>query len=149
MLFFGSIFLVESPRWLVSRDRHEEALQNLCKIRHLSPEHEYIKNEYSAIENAIAHERSLAGAGFLGPLKTVFSSSALIQRLLIGASLFAWQNATGINAINYYSYVCMMYCMADVLLKELVISFLQANNFSLHRGNGDKHGASHHWCLWH
>jgi len=27
----------------------------------------------------------------------------LIKRLLIGASLFAWQNGTGINAINYYS----------------------------------------------
>ncbi|KAK0238131.1 quinate permease [Armillaria nabsnona] len=103
LLFLGAPFLTESPRWLVSRDRNDEALEKLAWLRHLSPSHPYVVEEYVAIEETIKHERSLAGAGFLGPLKTVFDSKKLLYRLFLGASLFAWQNATGINAINYYS----------------------------------------------
>ncbi|KAF9455847.1 general substrate transporter [Collybia nuda] len=103
LLFIGAFFLVESPRWLVSRDRNAEALKNLCYLRHLPEDAPYLVDEFHAIEATIAHERGLAGAGFWGPLKTVFASRLLIKRLLIGASLFAWQNGTGINAVNYYS----------------------------------------------
>ncbi|GLB38972.1 putative major facilitator superfamily, sugar transporter (TC 2.A.1.1) family protein [Lyophyllum shimeji] len=103
LLFIGSFSLTESPRWLVSRDRNVQALKNLCYLRHLPEDHPYLIDEYQAIQATIAHERSLAGAGFFGPLRTVFTSRMLIKRLLIGSSLFAWQNATGINAINYYS----------------------------------------------
>ncbi|KAG7448528.1 MFS quinate transporter QutD [Guyanagaster necrorhizus] len=103
LLFFGAPFLTESPRWLVSRDRNDEALEKLAWLRNLSPSHPYVVEEYGAIEETIKHERSLAGAGFLGPLKTVFESKKLLYRLFLGSSLFAWQNATGINAINYYS----------------------------------------------
>ncbi|KAK7031699.1 general substrate transporter [Favolaschia claudopus] len=103
MLFFGSFFLIESPRWLVSRDRNAAALKNLAKLRNLPEDAPYVVEEYSEIEAAIAHERSLAGAGFFGPVKTVFASKTLRYRILLGSSLFVWQNGTGINAINYYS----------------------------------------------
>ncbi|KAF8211091.1 hypothetical protein K438DRAFT_1808793 [Mycena galopus ATCC 62051] len=103
LLFIGSFFMIESPRWLVSRDRNAEALKNLASLRNLPEDAPYVVEEYSEIEAAIAHERSLAGAGFFGPLKTVFTSKTLVYRLLLGSSLFVWQNGTGINAINYYS----------------------------------------------
>lgn len=103
LLFVGSFFLVESPRWLVSRDRRTSALRNLCYLRHLPDDAPYVIDEFKSIEVAIAHEKSLAGAGFWGPTQAVFSSSALMKRLLLGVSLFVWQNGTGINAINYYS----------------------------------------------
>ncbi|TFK41779.1 hypothetical protein BDQ12DRAFT_663794 [Crucibulum laeve] len=50
-----------------------------------------------------AHEGRLCGTGFLRSMRTVFGSKRLLGRLAFGASLFAWQNGTGINAINYYS----------------------------------------------
>ncbi|KAJ6485546.1 general substrate transporter [Mycena sanguinolenta] len=103
LLFIGSFFMVESPRWLVSRDRNAEALKNLATLRNLPEDAPYVVEEYTEIEAAIAHERSLAGAGFFGPLKTVFASKTLRYRVLLGSSLFIWQNGTGINAINYYS----------------------------------------------
>ncbi|KAG6810985.1 hypothetical protein H0H92_009524 [Tricholoma furcatifolium] len=103
LLFVGAIFLTESPRWLVSRDRNTQALKNLSYLRNLPEDHQYVVEEYEAIEATVTHERSLVGAGFFGPLLTVFSSKQMIYRLLIGSSLFAWQNGTGINAINYYS----------------------------------------------
>ncbi|KAJ7066773.1 general substrate transporter [Mycena belliarum] len=103
LLAIGSLFLIESPRWLVSRDRNTVALANLAKLRNLPEDAPYVVEEYAEIETAIAHERSLAGAGFLGPMKTVLASRTLCYRVLIGSSLFIWQNGTGINAINYYS----------------------------------------------
>ncbi|KAJ6580849.1 general substrate transporter [Mycena capillaripes] len=103
LLFIGSFFLVESPRWLVSRDRNADALRNLAKLRNLPEDAPYVVEEYSEIEAAIAHERGLAGAGFFGPMKTVFTSKTLVYRVILGSSLFVWQNGTGINAINYYS----------------------------------------------
>ncbi|KAJ3895884.1 general substrate transporter [Lentinula edodes] len=103
LLLIGSLFLTESPRWLVSRDRNSSAMKSLCNIRHLPPTHPYIVEEMTSIEATIQHERNLAGAGFLGPLRAVFASKALILRLILGSSMFVWQNATGINAINYYS----------------------------------------------
>ncbi|CAK5268061.1 unnamed protein product [Mycena citricolor] len=103
MLFIGSLFMVESPRWLASRDRNSQALRNLATLRNLPEDAPYVVEELAEIEAGIAHERSLAGAGFFGPLLTVFRSKALMYRLFIGCIMFAWQNGTGINAINYYS----------------------------------------------
>ncbi|KAG7095268.1 hypothetical protein E1B28_006041 [Marasmius oreades] len=103
LLLLGTPFLTESPRFLVSRGRNAHALKSLSFLRKLSPDHTYVVEELSMIEEAIKHERSLAGAGFFGPMKTCFASTRLLWRIALGSSLFAWQNTTGINAINYYS----------------------------------------------
>ncbi|KAL0576054.1 hypothetical protein V5O48_005912 [Marasmius crinis-equi] len=103
LLLLGTPFLIESPRFLVSRDQNKQAVKSLSTLRNLSADHPYIVEELTMIEEAIKHERSLAGAGFFGPMKTCFASSRLLARIALGSSLFAWQNTTGINAINYYS----------------------------------------------
>ncbi|KAJ7233106.1 general substrate transporter [Mycena rebaudengoi] len=103
LLFIGTCFMIESPRWLVSRDRNVAALTNLAKLRNLPEDATYVLEEFAEIEAAIAHERGLAGAGFWGPMQTVIRSRPLLYRIALGSSLFMWQNATGINAINYYS----------------------------------------------
>jgi len=41
--------------------------------------------------------------GFWQPFHAVFTKKKVLYRFLLGGSLFFWQNATGINAINYYS----------------------------------------------
>jgi len=78
-------------------------MRNLCYLRHLPEDEPYILEEYAEIVSSIEHERSLVGAGFFGPLLTVVHTPSLLYRLALGISLFAWQNVTGINAINYYS----------------------------------------------
>ncbi|TFK41778.1 hypothetical protein BDQ12DRAFT_710765 [Crucibulum laeve] len=72
LLLALSPLLTESPRWLVSRSLPSRALNNLAYLRSLPPTHPYVEEEFAAIEATIAHERSLAGAGFLGPMRTVF-----------------------------------------------------------------------------
>jgi len=51
----------------------------------------------------LEHERSLVGQSFFAPIREVFTIMPIFRRMLLGTSLFIFQNGTGINAINYYS----------------------------------------------
>jgi hypothetical protein len=88
---------------VASKDRNAVALKNLSTIRGLDSEHPYVVNEIADIHNALERDRAMCGAGFAGPLKALFQSKAYLRRLGIAIMLFACQNGTGINAINYYS----------------------------------------------
>lgn len=59
-------------------------------------------------EIEVAHERDqlAGGAGLWGPIRTLFRSPQYLKRVGIAVSLFAMQNGTGINAINYVSPGC-------------------------------------------
>jgi sugar porter (SP) family MFS transporter len=104
VLFIGVFYLVESPRWLIQKNRREQGIRNLCWIRKLSEEDDFLRNEIKAIEFELESRRAVVGGdGFWSPFKTIFRSRRLVYRLLLGGSLFIFQNGSGINAINYYS----------------------------------------------
>ncbi|GAA5890071.1 hypothetical protein JCM5296_004760 [Sporobolomyces johnsonii] len=62
-------FIKESPRWLITRDRRDEAIKNLCYIRRLSPEDAYIINEMNEIDVQVEHDRTAVGTGFWAPFR--------------------------------------------------------------------------------
>ena len=94
-------FVRESPRWLIARNRRDEAIKNLCYIRKLSPEDPYIISEVNEIDIQVEHDRTAVGTGFWAPFRQVLGRSFLFRRMIITTMLFMWQNGTGINAINY------------------------------------------------
>lgn len=103
LLFLGSFWLHESPRWLMSKGKREKAIKNLCYIRHLPEDDIYIKEELYAIDQNIERQEAAGGLGFWQPFKLLASNRHIQWRFFLGGMLFFWQNASGINAINYYS----------------------------------------------
>ncbi|SNX87494.1 probable quinate permease [Melanopsichium pennsylvanicum] len=104
MFVIGSFFLVESPRWLLARGRDQEARQKLSYIRHLPIDDPYFVEEFNQMHSAIEENRRTAGSdSYWAPFKYVFARKHLVRRMAFASSLFAFQNGTGINAINYYS----------------------------------------------
>jgi len=102
-LLIGAFWLKESPRWLFSKNKREQAMKNLCWIRgDLPQDHPYILEEIEAIERQVEHDRIHVGAGFWKPFLAL-KQKRVAYRFFLGGMLFLWQNGSGINAINYYS----------------------------------------------
>lgn len=103
LLFIGSFWIRESPRWLLSKNRREQALKNLSWIRKLSPDELYIVEEVAFLDAALEEQAATIGNGFWNPFKAVGNNRRVQWRFFLGGMLFMWQNGSGINAINYYS----------------------------------------------
>lgn len=97
------MFLVpESPRWLLLRDRDDEALSALRRYlgKGLSMDDAIVQDEYKSIRSAIALERMSKIS-----LKEVIlcrDRSSHLKRLLLGMGGQFMQQMSGINALNYY-----------------------------------------------
>ncbi|RMY73068.1 hypothetical protein D0863_04098 [Hortaea werneckii] len=103
LLFIGAFWLRESPRWLVSKNRRDQAIKNLCWIRNLPEDEIYIVEEVAFIDAAIEEQNAAIGVGFWKPFKAVGQNKKVQWRFVLGCMLFLFQNGSGINAINYYS----------------------------------------------
>lgn len=103
LLLIFVFFLRESPRWLMAEKNSPKGLENLRWFRKLDESDEYFRFEVAQIEESIESRAGAIGLGFLAPIRAVFTSKKILSRLALTTTLFIWQNASGINAINYYS----------------------------------------------
>ncbi|OAR00977.1 hypothetical protein LLEC1_02063 [Akanthomyces lecanii] len=102
LLLIGTLFIPESPRWLFSKGRCQEAIKGLCWMRNLEPSDRYIREEISFIDEELERFNTEVGVGFWRPFKAL-KERRIQWRFAISTLLFMFQNASGINAINYYS----------------------------------------------
>lgn len=103
LLFAGSLWIRESPRWLFFHNRTKKAMENLCWIRQLEASDMYIVEEVAAIDAAVESQINMVGFGLWQPFRALAGMPNMQYRLFLGCMLFFWQNGSGINAINYYS----------------------------------------------
>lgn len=90
----------ESPRWLVSKGRNEEARQILCKYHaNGAQEDALVEFEYQEIEAALAFERAVADRS---SYKAFVQTKGNRHRLWILISLGFLSQWVGMGVVSYY-----------------------------------------------
>lgn len=87
ILFGGSFFLPESPRWLIGHDKTDKAWEVTRKLhRNLKkdPTDSYAHAEYSQMMTQIQFEKRHDAVGMLKQGRLAFSQPSFRKRLLIG-----------------------------------------------------------------
>jgi len=93
ILFIGMFFVPESPRWLVSKGRTEEARAVLTRLH----ETDKVETEFNQIKKVNDEEKTRKV-----DWRELFTRRLRIP-LLIGIGIFLIQQFSGINAVIYYS----------------------------------------------
>ncbi|RHZ63574.1 sugar porter family MFS transporter [Aspergillus thermomutatus] len=99
LMFIGLFFLKESPRWLMSKGRYEEALQSLAYIRNKPANDEEVEKEMAEIRTSIEDEL----AATEGLTWKEFLQKSNRNRFLFAVVLMFWQQFSGTNSIGYYA----------------------------------------------
>ena len=102
IVIIGMIWLPESPRWLLTRERYEEGETVIAALRGLE-----VDSKETQLQKQIILD-SIRASGFAGrkgtPLKAVFTGGKTqhFRRMMLGVSSQLMQQVGGCNAVIYY-----------------------------------------------
>ena len=115
-LFIGCLFLPESPRWLASKDRWEEAHQVLTLVHSKNnPDSPLVRQELRQIREMVEFEKNNTDVTYLELLKP-----NMINRTHIGVFTQIWSQLTGMNVMMYY--ITYVFAMAGLSGNNLLVS---------------------------
>ena len=94
-------WLPESPRWLIKKERLQEARHIMARLMGLCEENPDVANEVSLIHAAIARDAEHRTRHSANPFS--MNKNRHLHRLLIAASSTMITQMTGINVVAFYS----------------------------------------------
>lgn len=98
ILFIGTLFLEESPRWLAAHDCWEEAIDIIAKVQAKgNRDDDNVRIEIEEIKEAVVAEHESKFTFF-----DLFRGSTNLRRTMVGLWTQIWQQFTGMNVIMYY-----------------------------------------------
>ncbi|KAJ5624533.1 Major facilitator superfamily domain general substrate transporter [Penicillium lagena] len=112
ILGVGMLFFPDTPRWLLMKERDDESLNALSKLRRQSRDSPLVLNEYLEIKASIMLENTFAKdhfpnmSGFrlhLAQYMTFLTTWSRFKRLAIGCCVMFFQQFMGCNAMIYYA----------------------------------------------
>ncbi len=92
ILLVGMLFLPESPSWLLSKGREQEAIKIMEKVE----DQETIQKEVARIKGDLSVKSQEMG------LVETFKQKWMIYPIMIAAMIMFFQQAVGINTVIYY-----------------------------------------------
>ena len=95
LFLIGSCFVVESPRWLVRRRRHAQAVRSLQRLR---GEHGW-EAELADIDSALAIEDARPKLAPLAALQEIFTERRYVLPFILACVILGCNQATGINSL--------------------------------------------------
>ncbi|KAK7432304.1 hypothetical protein QQZ08_001251 [Neonectria magnoliae] len=122
ILFIGLLFFPESPRWLASHDRWEEAHFNLANL-HAGGDMDspVVIAEMEEVREAVRISKESKDIGYLG-----LFAPKIWKRTMVGVSVQIWQQLLGGNVMLYYLvYIFNMAGMSgNVALTSSIIQYV-------------------------
>ncbi|OAX81129.1 hypothetical protein ACJ72_04531 [Emergomyces africanus] len=112
ILGVGMLFFPDSPRWLLMKDRDEDALATLGKLRRQLTDDPILMAEYLEIKASVIVENTFAAENFAGmsgwklhaaQYYSLISTWSRFKRLAIGCCVMFFQQFMGCNAMIYYA----------------------------------------------
>ncbi|QPG95088.1 hypothetical protein C2857_007631 [Epichloe festucae Fl1] len=98
-----SMFLYDTPRWLASKNRHEEALVALAKLRNISTDDRNVQREFREMqEEVVSKKLILANTSTWAIIKEVTTLPTYRSRFLLGLAMQTFAQWSGGNGITYY-----------------------------------------------
>jgi len=119
----------ESPSWLLSRGRREEATQSLARLRGLEVNSSALKEEMRMIEGSSGESQGTGEAPSIRlTISRIFDRTVLLPMALL-VFLFFTQSFSGSNMVSYYTIT--IFQMANIPLDENLASVLVAAQYVL------------------
>ncbi|KAJ5864690.1 uncharacterized protein N7529_006606 [Penicillium soppii] len=112
ILGVGMLFFPDSPRWLLMKERDDESLTALSKLRRQPRDSPMLVNEYLEIKASIMLENTFARENFpnlsgyklhMAQYMSFVTTWARFKRLAIGCIVMFFQQFMGCNAMIYYA----------------------------------------------
>ncbi|KAJ5081528.1 general substrate transporter [Penicillium alfredii] len=104
ILFFTVPWLPESPRWLISHGRENEAEQIIADLEDKDSSDAFIQLQMSEIRHSVEYERanSVSFRDILRGRAHEKAGTNTVRRLILGMGAQAMQQFSGINVTSYY-----------------------------------------------
>ncbi|KAF2014992.1 general substrate transporter [Aaosphaeria arxii CBS 175.79] len=102
LLVAGLLLIPESPRWLVARNRIEEAQLSLTRLRSLPIDHEFVRDEFNEIQDTATAEAEL-NAGRSWAITREIWTPTIRKRLILVMAIQVFFQFSGGNIITYYN----------------------------------------------
>jgi len=116
ILFIGLLFLPESPRWLVSKGRYEEAHEILALVHGKGDKnHPWVLKEIGEIKQQAELERGQSAGTYWELLKPKY-----LNQTHIAVFTQIWSQLTGMNVMMYY--ITYVFQMAGLKGNNLLVS---------------------------
>lgn len=98
----GMLFLPESPRYYVQKDKLEKALESLSKLRRIDSSDPDLIEELVEIKASYDYEMSFGKTKIIDCFRNGGGRNKQILRMLTGMGVHVFQQCSGINFIFYY-----------------------------------------------